>query len=97
MWKAVGKGDAGAVVHCVMQGAWPNHIRTDTPLQVGALHIAAQSGHENLIEKLVGLGADVNLANRQGYTPLHIAAYEVGAWISSAACDAGNVVRDDVS
>ena len=36
--------------------------------------LAAIHGHDQLIELLVHLGADVNLANNQGMTALHMAA-----------------------
>ena len=39
------------------------------------LHKAAQKGHLEFIEFLVGKGADVNAKNDDGNTPLHRAAY----------------------
>ena len=62
-------GDANVVG----QGAWPNHIGTFGQLQVGALHLAAIKGHADMCELLVRLGADVNLKNDHGLSPLHMA------------------------
>jgi len=74
LWEAARKGDERKALQAVKQGAWSNHISTDKPLQMGALHLAALGGHSNLIQGLVTRGADINLANRQGLTPLHCAA-----------------------
>uniref|UniRef100_A0A672H784 Uncharacterized protein n=1 Tax=Salarias fasciatus TaxID=181472 RepID=A0A672H784_SALFA len=39
-----------------------------------ALHLASSSGHREVVEELLKAGADVNLQNNVGDTPLHIAA-----------------------
>ena len=37
-----------------------------------AIHIAAQSGHLDIIETLASRGADLNAADAAGWTPLHL-------------------------
>eukprot|EP00281_Chroomonas_sp_CCMP1168_P020588 CAMPEP_0206234546 /NCGR_PEP_ID=MMETSP0047_2-20121206/12651_1 /ASSEMBLY_ACC=CAM_ASM_000192 /TAXON_ID=195065 /ORGANISM="Chroomonas mesostigmatica_cf, Strain CCMP1168" /LENGTH=229 /DNA_ID=CAMNT_0053658645 /DNA_START=128 /DNA_END=817 /DNA_ORIENTATION=+ len=76
LWDASEKGDIQGVTECVQQGAWVNHIRTTSPIQMAPLHMAAFKGHDGVMKKLVDLGADVNIANRQGQTPLHLAAHK---------------------
>ncbi|KDR78689.1 hypothetical protein GALMADRAFT_63768, partial [Galerina marginata CBS 339.88] len=34
------------------------------------LHIAGNAGHENVVQELIGAGADVNRQNDKGLTPL---------------------------
>lgn len=46
------------------------------PMQVTALHSAvADGGHSGIAKALVAAGADVNVAQRHGWTPLHGAAH----------------------
>ncbi|KJA25039.1 hypothetical protein HYPSUDRAFT_135397, partial [Hypholoma sublateritium FD-334 SS-4] len=35
-----------------------------------ALHIAVSAGQENVVQELIGAGADVNRQNEKGMTPL---------------------------
>ena len=46
-----------------------------------ALHVAVANKYKELLPVLVSLGASINLADEQGYTPLHLAA--IAAAISS--------------
>jgi hypothetical protein len=39
-----------------------------------ALHLAASKGHYDVLDLLVGFGADVNAVSNDGRTPLHVAA-----------------------
>ena len=39
-----------------------------------SLHIAASKGHAPVVQALLDKNADVNLANNDGWTPLHVAA-----------------------
>ena len=39
------------------------------------LHVAAQKGHKDIVERLLAQGADVNAKNRDGVTPLHMVAH----------------------
>jgi len=73
LWQSAEVGDSAQVLRFVKQGAWPNHIGTFGQLQGGALHLAAMNGHEDMCELLVRLGADVNLKNDHGLSPLHMA------------------------
>jgi hypothetical protein len=47
LWEAARKGDERKALQAVKQGAWSNHISTDKPLQMGALHLAALGGHSS--------------------------------------------------
>ncbi|MEI8281470.1 MAG: ankyrin repeat domain-containing protein [Armatimonadota bacterium] len=47
---------------------------SDNGLGVAPLHSALSNGHETVARELVFEGADVNLANSSGWTPLHYAA-----------------------
>jgi ankyrin repeat protein len=38
------------------------------------LHLAASKGHYDVVNLLVGFGADLNAASNDGRTPLHVAA-----------------------
>lgn len=43
-----------------------------------AIHLAAQNGHVDIVQKLIDLRADVNAQNGQGNTPLHMTiAYDL--------------------
>ena len=37
------------------------------------LHIAVHEGHVRIVERLVGFGADLNVATKEGNTALHLA------------------------
>ena len=74
LFDATRKGDLNTCFELVKAGAWPNHERLGDPLQTNAVQLAAVHGHDQLIELLVHLGADINLRNNQGMTALHMAA-----------------------
>eukprot|EP01046_Picozoa_sp_COSAG06_P033041 COSAG06_NODE_3345_length_5477_cov_51.455188_2_plen_961_part_00 len=46
------------------------------------LHSAAGEGHDDdaVVEKLLATGADANAANKDGITPLHLAAARITSW-----------------
>jgi ankyrin repeat protein len=49
---------------------------SENPLGVSPLHSALANKHEAIARELVFEGADVNLASRSGWTPLHYAAHQ---------------------
>lgn len=49
---------------------------SENPLGVSPLHSALSNKHEAIARELVFEGADVNLASRSGWTPLHYAAHQ---------------------
>jgi ankyrin repeat protein len=53
------------------------------------LHYAARDGDGKLVERLIRRGADVNLADRNGWTPLHFAAQAQSAEVAALLLDAG--------
>lgn len=48
---------------------------SENGLGVAPLHSALANGHESIARELVYEGADVNLASKSGWTPLHYAAH----------------------
>lgn len=66
LWDASRKGNLDGCFELIKQGAWPNHLSVGASMQTNALMLAAIHGHDQLIELLVHLGAEVNLANNQG-------------------------------
>jgi ankyrin repeat protein len=57
-------------------GGDPNRFcdPSENMMEPNALQYACFKGHAKVAEKLVELGAQVNLANKKGYTALHYAA-----------------------
>ena len=55
-------------LYCYLQGWTP-------------LHSAVSAGHNDVVQDLISLGADVNAANSSGQTPLH---YAVSPTLTSA-------------
>ncbi|XP_014234445.2 ankyrin-1-like [Trichogramma pretiosum] len=50
----------------------PNPIHTVSETDDSPLELALENGHKKVAERLLRNGADPNLANRWGFTPLHI-------------------------
>ena len=48
-------------------------VNIKVPEELTALHIAAHKGHTLMVERLVGYAADINAADSDGNTPLHLA------------------------
>jgi ankyrin repeat protein len=53
------------------------------------LHYAARDADCELARKLIGKGADVNLADKNGWTALHFAAQAQSAEVAALLLDAG--------
>ena len=70
---ACGRGDAKEAADLLASGADVN-AREDR--QGTALHLAAQNNHLEVVLLLLEQNADVNIANRSGQTPLHVAQSE---------------------
>lgn len=85
LWKAAVNGDLAAAKAALQAGADPNALDTSTTTSGRrALNHAAENDRAEMIRWLVANGAEVNLANHSGFTPLHHAA-ESG---STAAAEA---------
>ena len=48
-------------------------LSAKTNLNQTALHLAVHQGNTKIVERLVGYGADLNVPDSDGDTPLHIA------------------------
>lgn len=53
------------------------------------LHIAAMHGHFQMVEILLGQGAEINATDRNGWTPLHCAAKAGHLDVVKLLCEAG--------
>jgi len=53
------------------------------------LHIAAMHGHIQMVEILLGQGAEINATDRNGWTPLHCAAKAGHLEVVKLLCEAG--------
>lgn len=53
------------------------------------LHIAAMHGHFQMVEILLGQGAEINATDRNGWTPLHCAAKAGHLEVVKLLCEAG--------
>ncbi|TAK74697.1 MAG: hypothetical protein EPO11_06485 [Gammaproteobacteria bacterium] len=72
LYKAINKKDVKKVVMLVEQGFDPNLADPDGNR---ALHIAAESKSEKVIDCLIGLGADPNTYNKKRETPSRLLTY----------------------
>lgn len=72
-WNAVKKGD-DVTVNAMLDGGGAVLSRTLNEDRRSALHFAAALGKADLVRRLVKEGAEVDLGDKEGYTPLHMAA-----------------------
>lgn len=72
-WNAVKKGDE-ATVNAMLDRGGTVLSRTLNEDRRSALHFAAALGKADLVRRLVNEGAEVDLGDKEGYTPLHMAA-----------------------
>ncbi len=62
------------------------------------IHIAVENNNENIVEFLLSKGVDANDTDKQGYTPLHYAAWRGRSEVASLLFDKGaNVNAADTS
>ena len=75
LWDAAIRGDTAAIAVALKEGARIDSLDTrSNPNGRMALNWAAWYDHPAAISYLIAHGAQVNLANRTGFTPLHHAA-----------------------
>jgi len=67
---------------------WPFKSRFDE-FGRSQLHYAARDADVKLAERLISRGADVNLADKNGWTALHFAAQAQSAAVAALLLDAG--------
>lgn len=68
LFRAIETGDTAKVATLLAAGADPNECYG--PDEDAALLIAAIEGREKMVEMLIAAGADVNMGDNAGYTPL---------------------------
>ncbi len=84
---AARRGDADAVRALLDDGADPNAARGDG---LTALHLAAREGHAEIVDLLIGAGAETDATTRIGhFTPLHLAGGAGNADVVDALLAAG--------
>ncbi len=69
MTRSMGRGQGGGAG----VGRGRNKAKTDS--EYTALHLAAWNGHAEVVEDLVGVAADCDAVDSEGWTPLHYAAW----------------------
>ncbi|KAI8049967.1 hypothetical protein BDF22DRAFT_745844 [Syncephalis plumigaleata] len=67
-------GDIGLMRHCLEAGISPDYQSVHR--RMGAIHMAASYDHLDACRLLVDTGANPNLQDAEGWTPLHCAAAE---------------------
>ncbi len=77
---AIKSGDIDRVRTLLANGRDPNIPDTSVPSgSVSPLYLATVHGHLDIIQALVSAGADVDIKNAEGRTPLHYAAHHYAA------------------
>lgn len=85
--KAAQRGHGEVVRQLLGSGADPDVAASTT--QDTALHLAAVSGHTDVVSELVKHGANIQAANKLGWTPLHGAMYSDHLDVARVLCRAG--------
>lgn len=61
------------------------------------LHIAAMHGHYQMVEILLGQGAEINAADKNGWTPLHCAAKAGHLEVVKLLCESGASPKNETN
>jgi uncharacterized protein len=69
-----GIGDAAGASRALIAAGADVNARSTNPLSVRPIHSAVAGDHDDVVAVLVDAGADVNVTQRHGWTPLHGAA-----------------------
>lgn len=85
-------GHAGTARALLELGADPNR-KSQNGLAVAPLHSALSGNHREIADMLIDLGADVNLASGEGWTPLHYVAHNGDAEIAETLIAKGAKVQ----
>ena len=85
--ETVRRGDVDAVRALLEDGADPDFAQGDG---LTALHLAAREGYPDIVDLLIGAGAETGATTRIGdYTPLHLAGGSGHAGVVRALLEAG--------
>ncbi|CAL4060330.1 unnamed protein product [Meganyctiphanes norvegica] len=74
LWDGAKDGDLPKVKEALAAGSDPNWQNPDVKWGYTALHWAAANNHPAIVTELLGAGADKNIKNNDGSTPLWIAS-----------------------
>ena len=78
LYRACLNGNAEEVAALLKTGADPNTVATEhEQIQTSLLGIAADKGYCDILSLLIAAGADVNLRDSSGRTPLHIVSENI--------------------
>uniref|UniRef100_A0A7S3D8B8 Uncharacterized protein n=1 Tax=Palpitomonas bilix TaxID=652834 RepID=A0A7S3D8B8_9EUKA len=89
LYKASLRGDTSVVEALLSKGASVNEWDGDC----SPVTAAAQRGHDDVLRRLVCAGADVNLSDDQGVTPLHVAVENSRVSCTKLLLEKGGVVQ----
>lgn len=94
-WAAVKRGDE-ATISEMMDGGAEVLARTLNPDRRSALHFASALGKADLVRRLIKAGAEVDLGDMEGYTPLHMASGYLHTSTIVALLEDGNADPEQV-
>lgn len=73
LWTAASAGDVEGVKAALQDGADADYAQPDEHTRLSALHVAAMEGHADVVALLIQRGANVNIADADGDTPVVMA------------------------